>query len=169
MDSPIMVGERPVRRGPPARRLKYDLVFPSAEVEMKGQLWPAVAALALASALLAPAEEKSDVHCYELRTYIAVPGRLPALNARFRDHSVALLQKHGMKLVGFWTPVDKENVLVYIVEHKSREAAEKSWTEFRADPEWIQAKKASEEAAGGSLTEKVESVFMTPTDYSAMK
>jgi hypothetical protein len=111
----------------------------------------------------------SDRHCYELRTYTAVPGRLPNLHARFRNHTIQLLEKHGMRLVGFWTPVDKENTLVYLVEHQSREAAQKSWTEFRADPEWVAAKKASEDEAGGSLTEKVESVFLTPTDYSAMK
>jgi NIPSNAP protein len=116
------------------------------------------------------AEDAAAVRCYELRTYTVVPGRMPHLQARFRDHSIKLLEKHGMKLLGFWTPVDKENVLVYLVQHDSREAAQKSWTAFRADPEWIAAKKASEEGAGGgSLTEKVESVVMNPTDFSAMK
>jgi len=111
----------------------------------------------------------ASTRCYELRTYTVVPGRLPHLHARFRNHSIQLLEKHGMKLLGFWTPVDKDNVLVYIVEHESREGAQKSWAAFRADPQWIAAKKASEEEAGGSLTEKVESVFMVPTDYSAIK
>ena len=127
----------------------------------------------LAAAAVAPADtagQKPETHCYELRTYTTVAGRLPNLHARFRDHAIPLLEKYGMRLVGFWVPVDRDNTLVYLVEHKSREAAQKSWTDFRADPEWIAAKKASEEGAGGgSLTEKVESVFMTPADYSAMK
>lgn len=127
----------------------------------------------LAAAAAAPADTAGrtpETHCYELRTYTTVPGRLPHLHARFRDHAIPLLQKYGMRLVGFWVPVDKDNTLVYLVEHKSREAAQKSWTDFRADPEWIAAKKASEDAAGGgSLTEKVESVFMSATDYSAMR
>jgi len=124
---------------------------------------------ALAS-FAADSKDASDVHCYELRTYTAVAGRLPNLHARFRNHAVPLLTKHGMKLLGFWTPIDKPDTLVYLVEHESREAAQKSWTAFRADPEWLKARKASEEeAGGGSLTEKVESVFMMPTDYSAMK
>ena len=129
----------------------------------------AVAAGAFAAS--AQAEEKggAEMRCYELRTYVTVPGRLPNLHARFRNHTVKLLEKQGMKLVGFWTPVDKENTLIYVVEHASREAAQKSWAAFRADPDWLKARKASEEEAGGSLTEKVESVFMNPTDYSAMK
>jgi len=110
-----------------------------------------------------------ETRCYELRTYYTVPGRLPNLHARFRNHTIRLFEKHGMKLVGFWTPVDKDDILIYVIEHASREAAQKSWAGFRADPEWLEARKASEQEAGGPLTEKVDSVFMVPTDYSAMK
>lgn len=124
---------------------------------------------AAVGAAAATEEPPMTTRCYELRTYIAAPGRMANLHARFRNHTVKLLQKHGMKLVGFWTPVDKEDVLIYLVEHESREAAKQSWTSFRADPAWIEAKKASETEAGGTLTEKVESVFLSPTDYSAMK
>jgi hypothetical protein len=110
-------------------------------------------------------------HVYELRTYIAQPGKLEQLHARFRDHTCKLLEKHGMKLVGFWVPQDADkgadNTLVYIVEHASRKAAEDSWKAFRADPEWISAKAESEK--GGPLTVKVDAVFMNPTDYSKMK
>lgn len=124
-----------------------------------------------AAAAAGHAEDKgaAPVHYYELRTYTAVASRLPALHARFRNHTVRLFEKHGMKMVGFWTPVDKENTLIYVIEHASPEAATKSWAAFRADPDWIKAKKASEDDAGGPLTEKVESVFMTPTDFSALK
>jgi hypothetical protein len=113
----------------------------------------------------------TDGHVYELRTYIATPGNLEKLHARFRDHTCKLLEKYGMKLVGFWVPQDadkgSENTLVYIVEHASRKAAEDSWNKFRADAEWVAAKAESEK--NGPLTVKVESVFMNPTDYSKMK
>ena len=107
---------------------------------------------------------------FELRIYKTPPGRLDALNARFRDHTVKLFSKHGMQNVGYWTPRNKkdgsEDTLIYILAHKSREAAAASFKSFRADPDWVAARKASEEKAGGSLTTSVESIFMTPTDYS---
>jgi len=112
-----------------------------------------------------------DSRCFELRTYYAAPGKLEALNARFRDHTCKLFKQHGMEIVGFWMPVDKdqgaENKLVYILAHKSREAAKASWDAFRADPAWQTARTASE--ANGKLVEKVESVFLTATDYSPVK
>jgi hypothetical protein len=107
---------------------------------------------------------------FELRIYKTPPGRLEALNTRFRDHTTKLFSRHGMMNFGYWTPMDKkdgaEDTLIYILAHKSREAAAESFKAFRENPEWIAARKASEEKAGGSLTTKVESVFMTPTDYS---
>jgi len=74
---------------------------------------------------------------------------------------------YGMDLVGYWHPVDKPNVLVYILAYPSRDAREKSWKDFNNDPEWKAAKSKSEE--GGTLVTKVDSVFMTPTDYSPIK
>jgi hypothetical protein len=132
--------------------------------------------LALMSVTASAADQPSksivtDGHVYELRTYIATPGKLEQLHARFRNHTCKLLEKHGMKLIGFWVPqeADKgaDNTLVYIVEHASRKAGEDSWKAFRADPEWVAAKAESEK--NGSLTVKVESVYMNPTDYSKMK
>src|SRR6185369_9726915 len=109
-----------------------------------------------------------DSRCFELRTYYAAPGKLEALNARFRDHTCRLFKKHGMEIVGFWIPNDKdkgaENKLIYILAHKSREAAKKSFQDFGNDPEWKKAQSESE--ANGKLVEKVESVFMSATDYS---
>jgi hypothetical protein len=112
-----------------------------------------------------------DSRVFELRTYKASPGKLENLNARFRDHTLALFKKHGMENIGYWTPVPKEkgagDTLIYILAHKSKEAGEASFNAFRADPYWVAAKKVSE--ADGSLTVKVESEYMTPTDYSPMK
>jgi hypothetical protein len=110
-------------------------------------------------------------HVFELRTYHTPDGRLADLHKRFRDHTCALLEKHGAKLVGFWTPQDEEDgkgkKLVYLVQFPNRDAAKKAWAEFREDPAWQKAKAESEK--NGPLTEKVESMFMDPTDYSAMK
>lgn len=129
--------------------------------------------LAADSTTKAPASPSlaKDSRCFELRTYYASPGKFEALHARFREHTNKLFVKHGMELVGYWVPMDKEqgseNKLVYILAHKSREVAKKSWQAFAADPEWKEAKKNSE--VNGPLTEKVESVFLTATDYSPLK
>jgi hypothetical protein len=109
-------------------------------------------------------------HVFELRTYTAPPGKLDALKARFRDHTIRLFKKHGMEAIGYWTPQDKpnsENTLIYVLVHPSREAATKNWAEFQADPEWVKVKAESE--AGGKIVAKAESVFLTPTDYSPIK
>ena len=112
-----------------------------------------------------------DSRCFEMRTYYAAPGKFEALNARFRDHTCALFRKHGMQIVGFWIPSDKDkgadNTLVYLLAYKSREAAKQSWDGFRNDPEWQKARDASE--VNGKLTAKVESVYLGATDYSPMK
>ena len=107
---------------------------------------------------------------FELRTYHTLPGRLPALQARFRDNTMRIFERHGMANIGYWTPQDapaSENTLIYIIAHASRDAAKKSWDEFRNDPEWQRVAKASE--ADGKIVEKVDSVFMDSTDYSPMK
>ena len=122
----------------------------------------AVALFASASLIIA-AETPGPV--YELRIYHAAPGKLDDLNKRFRDHTVKLFEKHGMKNIGYWTPVDTaDNRLIYVLEHASRDAARKSFAAFGADPEWKTAQKASE--ANGKLVNKVESYFMQPTDFS---
>ena len=130
-----------------------------------------VTALVAAPALVA--EQAPAGRVFELRTYTASPGKLDALNARFRDHTLALFKKHGMDVVGFWTPTDKDagagEKLVYILAHRSRAAADASWSAFRADPEWVKVKADSEKEGGGSLTVKIESVFLSATDYSPLK
>jgi NIPSNAP len=121
------------------------------------------------------ASGSGEPRAFELRIYKCEPGRLSHLNARFRDHTVGLFSKHGMTNFGYWTPMDKaqgaEDTLIYILAHKSREAAAASFKAFRDDPDWVAARKASEAKAGGSLTAKdgVQSIFMKPTDYSPTK
>jgi len=121
------------------------------------------------------ASSSGEARAFELRIYKCEPGRLPNLNARFRDHTVALFAKYGMMNFGYWTPMDAaqgaDDTLVYILAHKSKEAAAASFKAFRDDPAWIAARKASEEKAGGSLTAKdgVQSIFMKATDYSPTK
>ena len=107
---------------------------------------------------------------YELRTYYSPPGKLEALHKRFKDHTLKLFEKHGMKNEMYWTPTDpklKDHVLIYIVSHDSKEAADKSWAAFRADPDWIKAQRESEK--DGKLVEKVDVVFMTATEFSPKK
>ena len=103
---------------------------------------------------------------FELRTYYANPGKMEALHARFKNHTNTLLQKHGMELIGFWTDSKEPGrKLIYLVAHKSKEAADASWKAFKADPDWVKAQTKSEE--GGKLVEKVDVVWLNPTDYSA--
>ena len=107
---------------------------------------------------------------FELRTYTAPEGKLDALNARFRDHTLRIFQKHALTSIGYFVPEDapnSQNTLVYILAHPSRDAAKANWAAFQADPEWQKAYRESE--ANGRLTTKVESVFLDPTDYSPMK
>ena len=107
---------------------------------------------------------------FEMRTYTAPDGKLPNLQARFRDHTIRIFNKHNMKSVGYWIPQDapaKDNTLVYIISHDSREAAKKSWADFQADPEW--KKVSAESQVDGPIVSKVVSVFMDATDYSPIK
>jgi hypothetical protein len=110
---------------------------------------------------------------FELRTYHATPGKLDELLSRFRDHTKALFKKHGMGQFGYWVPTEKKDgageTLIYILAHKDKKAAQASWKSFREDPEWMKVKADSE--ANGPLTLKdgVNSVYMTPTDYSPAK
>ena len=116
------------------------------------------------------AKAAANSHVFEIRTYTAEPGKLEALHARFRDHTVQIFNKHGMTSVGYFAPTDEplsKNTLIYILAFPSREAAKKSWDEFRNDPEWQKVQKESE--ANGKLVTKVDSVFAEPTDYSSLK
>jgi hypothetical protein len=112
---------------------------------------------------------------FELRTYVAAPGRLAALNARFRDHTLGLFAKHGIQNVAYWNVAEgdrgADDTLIYFIAHSSRESAKKSFETFRADPAWVKARQESEERAGGSLTAPggVTSVFMKAASYSPIQ
>jgi hypothetical protein len=112
-----------------------------------------------------------DPRFFEMRTYHAAPGKLEALHARFRNFTNKLFVKHGMDVVGCWAPMNKDgqydNALVYILAFPSRKAREKDWKEFTDDIEWAAVKADTEK--NGRLVEKVDSVFMTATDYSPIK
>ena len=185
----------------PDNQLVYVLAYPSREArdtswkafgadpdwqsarkasEENGKLVAKVEAVFLKATDFSP-EVKSSAgtgdHVFELRTYTTTPGNLPALHDRFRNHTISLFAKHGMTNLWYWQllpgqkTADAENTLIYLLAHASADAAKASFAAFRADPEWVAAKKASEDKAGGSLTvpDGVKSVFMKPTDYSPMR
>ena len=131
--------------------------------------FPLAAALALTAT---PDDKKSakDTRVYEMRVYYANPGKLDALNARFRDHTTKLFEKHGMENVGYWVTTEGPEagqVLVYILAYPSKEAKDATWKGFRNDPEWKKAREESEK--DGKIVQKVESTILKATDYSAIK
>jgi NIPSNAP len=104
---------------------------------------------------------------YELRIYYLNEGKLDDLLRRFRDHTIALFNKHNMKSLAYWTPTDdplKGKTLVYILEHPSREAATANWQAFRDDPEWQSVRDKSE--ANGKLVDHIDSTYLALTDFS---
>jgi len=120
-------------------------------------------------------DRAAEPRTFELRTYTAAPGRLGALNARFRDHTLALFAKHGITNVAYWNPAPgqpgADDTLIYLLAHRNREAADASFKAFGQDSDWKQALKDSETKAGGPLTVQggVKRLFLTPTDYSPMR
>jgi len=112
----------------------------------------------------------ASTNVFEFRRYTAAPGKLEELQARFKNQTDAIFQKHNMKSVGYFAPMDDplaKNTFIYILEFPSREAAKKSWDEFRADPEWQKVQKETE--VNGKLVDNIESVFTTPYDFSKLK
>lgn len=119
------------------------------------------------STLTAGDKKEAEPLVYELRTYTTAEGRLPALHKRFKDHTLKIFEKHGMKNIIYWVPEDKENTLVYVIAHKSRKAADASWDAFRNDPDWKKA--FADSRKDGKIVTKVERQFLKATDYSPMK
>jgi hypothetical protein len=106
---------------------------------------------------------------FELRIYHTVPGKLPALEARFRDTTSKLLAKHDLKVIGYWASEDApagDDTFIFMLEHASREEAKKKWAEFVADPAFQGVIKAEQ---AEKLVEKEETTFMRATDFSPMK
>lgn len=108
---------------------------------------------------------------FEMRTYVAPEGKQADLDARFRDHTVALFKKHGITNLGYFHPIDAnqgaKTTLVYFLAYPSRDAATAAWKAFRDDPEWNKARTESER--NGKLTSKVDSVYLTATDFSKVR
>lgn len=111
----------------------------------------------------------ADSRVYELRIYTTNEGKFDDLLSRFRDHTMRLFERHGMRNIGYYTPAEPSEgggqVLYYFLEHASREAAVASWAAFRADPEWI-ANRTASEAGGPILAKPPEAIFLRATDYS---
>lgn len=179
----------------PDNRFIYMLAFPSREArekswkgfiadpewkkahrdsEVNGKLVSKFESLLLSATDYSPEIRpgKEGDRIFELRVYTTSEGNLGRLNARFRDHTCKLFEKHGMTNIGYWTPLADQKAadrtLVYLLAHKSVEAAKASFDAFRKDPDWLAARKASEAEAGGSLTvqDGVKSTFLKATDYS---
>jgi NIPSNAP len=114
-----------------------------------------------------PSPTQAWAEVYELRIYHAAPGKLGDLLARFREHTTKLFERHGIKNVAYWTPLEepgKSDTLIYILQHPSREAAAANWKSFQDDPEWKSVRDKSE--GRGQLVEKVDSTFLVLTDFS---
>jgi len=113
---------------------------------------------------------QSTGRVFELRTYTCNEGKLPDLEKRFRDHTIAIFQRHHMVSVGYWIPQDvprSGDTLIYILAHPSRDEAKANWAAFQADPEWQKVRAESE--ANGKIVNHVDSVFMDPADFSPLK
>jgi hypothetical protein len=117
------------------------------------------------------AEAAQAGRVFEMRTYTANEGKLPALEARFRDHTIGFFKKYDMTSIGYWVPTEgplSQTTLIYILAHPSREAAKASWGKFSQDPEWQKVVAASQ-VDGKILARSPESVFLKATDYSPIK
>jgi hypothetical protein len=129
-----------------------------------------IAGLTLLALPTSAADTPAAGKVYEMRTYKTEPGKLDALHARFRDYACKLFKKHGIEMIGFWTPTEGDEAkttLIYIVAFPSVEAQKAAWQAFRADPEWVKAKAESEKE--GVLAKDVQTKNLKPTDYSPMR
>lgn len=114
-------------------------------------------------------DKVEDDDVFELRIYKAAEGKLSKLDARFRDHTMKLFERHGIRNVAYWHPTDEPasaDTLIYIIKHDSRDAAKKSWQAFIQDPDW---KKAAAASGVGRLAQPPASTYMKATDYSAIQ
>jgi hypothetical protein len=139
-------------------------------VAMKSWIFLIVGLVVGAGVTQLRAADAPPARVFEIRTYHTLPGRLDALNERFRKHTLRKFEEHGMTNVAYWTFQDspaKESTLIYVISHASREQAKKNWAGFIADPEW--KKIAEESQRDGKIIEKIDSVFVDATDYSPMK
>jgi len=106
---------------------------------------------------------------YELRIYTANPGKMGALQARFRDHTCRLFEKHGIKNIGYWvnTIGGRSDELWYMLAFEDMAQRDAAWRAFATDPEWQEARRKSEE--NGPLVHHIENRIMAPTDFSPLR
>src|ERR1700685_2006196 len=134
------------------------------------KLLQSAAALTLASALAAEAQTAAGITpetVYELRIYHLNPGKLPLILNRFRTRETKIFTRLRMHCVAFWTPLDgalPTETLVYLLRHKSREAARAAWDAFGKDPEWVALKAESEK--DGAFVNVHDVTFLKLTDFS---
>jgi hypothetical protein len=84
---------------------------------------------------------------YELRSYEVVPGRMPAMHARFKNHTVGLFKKHGIEVLGFWEAmIGTSNVLHYSAGSRPR-APRGPGQSSAPDPEWLRVRAESRRTA----------------------
>jgi hypothetical protein len=100
---------------------------------------------------------------YELREYVTVPGRMPALQARFANHTMALFQRHGLEVYGFWHDPKDENRLVYMLRFADEQALKSAWSAFQNDPDWQKARADSEK--DGKIVTEIHSRILQPAPY----
>jgi pimeloyl-ACP methyl ester carboxylesterase len=145
------------------------------ESEANGKLVAKVESIFLKTTDFSPNNFQNNVHSgiWEFRIYHATPNNLETLLERFRSFTVNRFEQYGMTNKAYWTATDaaqgSDKMLYYFLTHPSEAAAKAAFDKFRTDPEWIATRKASEVKGGGSLTTKVESIFMYPTDFSKLK
>jgi len=140
--------------------------------EESGAIIDSIASIPMTASEIMPKLKpgKGNGRLFELRTYTCLPGRLPNLTTRFKDHTVKLFEKQGMENLMYFNTDEKDggqSKLVYMLAHKNQDEAKKSWNAFRADPVWIAARDASEK--DGKIVEKVVSVYLTPLSFSKIK
>lgn len=106
---------------------------------------------------------------YEQRSYFVHPGKMGALQRRFRDHTCRLFEKHGITNIGYWTNAigGRSDELVYIVAFQDMAQRDAAWAAFASDPEWRQA--AGESEKDGPLVHHIENRILRPTDFSQLK
>ena len=105
---------------------------------------------------------------YEIRSYEIVPGRMPAMHARFQNHTMGFFRRHGIAVVGFWEAmIGVSNVLHYIVRFDDLAHRERAWAAFGADPDWLRVRAESEK--DGPIVARIRSEIWRPAAYSPMQ
>jgi len=148
-------------------------VYPETSTRLEGIMrrWFVVVVLFISASLTSgPVLALEAEHrVFELRTYTTHEGRLAALEARFRDHTMRLFEKHGMQNVGYWIPDDKPNTLIYIIVHENGAAVTENWRAFGDDPEWRAVATQSRKDGPILVEGGIQSRFLHATDYSPLK